>query len=286
MIQNNLVGLPRLQYISDYQDHPYQPRNSYNQFSSRDNLNLSQRNLPVSGSKFYLPGMLMSHFLNHLSRCFSTIIIFYDVWWKQNDIFCFISGRDYYDESLTRHQSVINNLETGAQLEPNDHIENNDGIYDHHSTDKYLQHNQDKNNHLENQRLYPKLSLLLYFWYSEIFVRCYDNASQGKDVNSLLQLSTLSSPAQRTHNNLEEDEMVQSSSSVTNPRVEMLKNTNIQVLLLPIVNLIIKFSFLGWQKKQTIITKTGRLTNSKQESSLQWGEWEYQTKKQGYKKIN
>ena len=179
---------------------------------------------------------------------------------------------------------MINNLETGAQLEPNDHIENNDGIYDH-PTDKYLQHNQDKNNHLENQRLYPKLSLLLYFWYSEIFVRCYDNASQGKDVNSLLQLSTLSSPAQRTHNNLEEDEMVQSSSSVTNPRVEMLKNTNIQVLLLPIVNLII-ISFLGWQKKQTIITKTGRFTNSKQESSLQWGEWEYQTKKQGYNKIN
>ena len=69
------------------------------------------------------------------------------------DIVCFISGRDYYDESLTRHQSVINNLETGAQLEPNGHIENNDGIYDHHSTDKYLQHNQDKNNHLENQRL-------------------------------------------------------------------------------------------------------------------------------------
>ena len=63
-------------------------------------------------------------------------------------------------------------------------------------------------------------------------------------MNSLLQLSTLSSPAQRTHNNLEEDEMVQSSSSVTNPRVEMLKNTNIQVLLLPIVNLII-ISFLG-----------------------------------------
>ena len=65
MIQNNLVGLPRLQYISDYQDHPYQPRNSYNQFDSRDHLNLSKRNPTVGGSKFYLPGNIMLHFLNY-----------------------------------------------------------------------------------------------------------------------------------------------------------------------------------------------------------------------------
>ena len=66
MIQNNLVGLPRLQYISDYQDHPYQPRNSFNQFNSRDNLNLSQRNPAVGGSKFYLPGIIMLYFFNQL----------------------------------------------------------------------------------------------------------------------------------------------------------------------------------------------------------------------------
>ena len=64
MIQNNLVGLPRLQYISDYQDHPYQPTN-YNQFDLRDNLNLSKRNPAVGGSKFYLPGIIMLHFLNY-----------------------------------------------------------------------------------------------------------------------------------------------------------------------------------------------------------------------------
>ena len=63
MIQNNLVGLPRLQYISDYQDHPYQPRN---QFDSRDHLNLSKRNPAVGGSKFYLPGIIMLYFLNQL----------------------------------------------------------------------------------------------------------------------------------------------------------------------------------------------------------------------------
>ena len=37
------------------------------------------------------------------------------------------SGRDYYDESLTMHKSVLNNLERGAQFESyNDHDHNND----------------------------------------------------------------------------------------------------------------------------------------------------------------
>ena len=57
------------------------------------------------------------------------------------------SGRDYYDESLTMHKSVLNNLERGAQLESyNDHDHNNDNnepenqqLYHNHLEDSFYQ---------------------------------------------------------------------------------------------------------------------------------------------------
>ena len=115
-------------------------------------------------------------------------------------------GRDYYDESLTKHQSVLNNLEHGVQLGSND----NDQENQHENEDIYYQHSE-KNNFARTRNRY----------YSD---------SQETSINSILQYATLSSPAQRTNDNTIEDEgLMMESSNISNPRIELLKNTNIQV---------------------------------------------------------
>merc|ERR1719384_2676250 len=45
----------------------------------------------------------------------------------------------------------------------------------------------------------------------------------------MLQYATLSSPAQRNNDNtIEDDGLIMQSSNISNPRIELLKNTNIQ----------------------------------------------------------
>ena len=58
----------------------------------------------------------------------------------------------------------------------------------------------------------------------------YYSDSQETNINSMLQYSTLSCPAQRTNDDTIEDEgLLIESSNVSNPRIDLLKNTNVQV---------------------------------------------------------
>jgi len=166
MIQNNLVGIPRIQYSNDYQESSFQSRNSCRDYHpERSQINTQGETV----TRLYLP------------------------------------GRDYYDESLTKHQSVLNNLEHGVQLRPND----TDNENQHGNQDIYLQH-PEKNNFARTKNRY----------YSD---------SQETNINSMLQYSTLSCPAQRTNDDTIDDEgLLMESSNVSNPRIDLLKNTNVQ----------------------------------------------------------
>jgi len=53
----------------------------------------------------------------------------------------YLPGRDYYDESLTKHQTILNNLEQGASLS-NDNSDHHRGIY--------LQDDREKNIFYQN----------------------------------------------------------------------------------------------------------------------------------------
>ena len=58
----------------------------------------------------------------------------------------------------------------------------------------------------------------------------YYSDSQETNINSMLQYSTLSCPAQRTNDDTIDDEgLLMESSNVSNPRIDLLKNTNVQV---------------------------------------------------------
>ena len=102
---------------------------------------------------------------------------------------------------------MLNNLEHGIQLGSND----NDQENQHENEDIYYQHSEKDNFARTRNRYY--------------------SGSQETNINSMLQYATLSSPAQRTNDNTIEDEgLIMESSNISNPRIELLKNTNIQVL--------------------------------------------------------
>ena len=71
------------------------------------------------------------------------------------------TGRDYYDQSLTMHESVLNNLERTAQLESND-------VQDHINDINEPEHETHYHNNLEDS---------LYFDPRE---RSYSRASQNR----------------------------------------------------------------------------------------------------------
>lgn len=185
VIQNNLVSLPRLQYISEYQ----------NNYQYREEDHTQNNTFSRDGKKIFLP------------------------------------GRDYYDESLTMHESELNNLERRAQLESND-------VQNHTSDINEPEHESHYHNNLEDS---------FYFNPRERSSSCasqsryYDNQIKNKKVNNLLQYSTLSCPAQRTNYTLEDegdkifhenyadddDELNPRTSSAMNSRIEMIKDNNI-----------------------------------------------------------
>ena len=158
------------------------------------------------------------------------------------------SGRDYYDESLTMHKSVLNNLERGAQLESyNDQDHNNDNnepenqqLYHNHLEDSFYQKLRERSSSSGSYNRYTlktyQKNLNIHF-----FFRYNDNPRQIKKVNNLLQYSTLSCPAQRTnytqenendktfHENIDDDENRLYPKISSSMKPMMIKENNIKV---------------------------------------------------------
>ena len=136
MIQNNLVSLPRLQYVSEYQNN-YQYQNAFKEENHEQNNTFNR-----DGKKIFLPGKLSQICINFTKKIIYT-------------------GRDYYDQSLTMHESVLNNLERTAQLESND-------VQDHINDIDEPEHETHYHNNLEDS---------LYFDPRE---RSYSHGSQNR----------------------------------------------------------------------------------------------------------